>query len=37
MSHWGFPQTEDPIWGEQYGQLTEREKAFYQEGLPRIL
>lgn len=37
MSHWGFPQTEDPIWREQFNQLTEREKAFYHEGLPRIL
>ena len=37
MPHWGFPQTDDPVWKEQYDYLTEREKAFYQEGLPRIL
>lgn len=37
MSHWGFPQTDDPIWKEQYAELTERERVFYWEGLPRIL
>lgn len=37
MEHWGFPHTDDPIWRDHYEQLTEREKAFYREGLPRIL
>jgi hypothetical protein len=37
MGHWGFPQTDDPIWKEHYAQLTEREKAFFREGLPRVL
>lgn len=37
MSHGGFPQTDDPIWKEQYAELTERERVFYWEGLPRLL
>lgn len=37
MSHWGFPQTDDPIWRDHYDRLTERERSFFCNGLPQIL